>query len=159
MFSFLSEMRASSSKQENRFVKGQKCPTVWFWPSGMLCLSSFIRTFTLLFLRYANNNVILPMLRIPNRQNLLSFLQHTEFSVQKIPACKLQHATVGHGIAPCRAFRLVDFTTGGESHPALKIIYRFFSESYFNTICTTCKPGSRLWHSILQVTILLKNTK
>ena len=31
------------------------------------------------------SNVILPMLRIPNRQNLLPEVYRTEFSVQKIP--------------------------------------------------------------------------
>ena len=31
---------------------------------------------------------ILPMLRIPNRQNLLPELYRTEFSVQKIPTCE-----------------------------------------------------------------------
>ena len=35
------------------------------------------------------SNGILPMLRIPNRQNLLSELYRTEFSVQKIPTCEL----------------------------------------------------------------------
>ena len=34
------------------------------------------------------SNGILPMLRIPNRQNLLPELYHTEFSVQKIPTCE-----------------------------------------------------------------------
>ena len=34
--------------------------------------------------------------------------------------------TVGYGIAPYRAFRLADFTAGGESHPASKIIVLFF---------------------------------
>ena len=33
----------------------------------------------------AHCNRILPMLRIPNRQNLRPQLYHTEFSVQKIP--------------------------------------------------------------------------
>ena len=33
----------------------------------------------------AHCNTILPMLRIPNRQNLLPQLYCTEFSVQKIP--------------------------------------------------------------------------
>ena len=31
---------------------------------------------------------ILPMLRIPNRQNLLPPLYHTAFSVQKMPTCE-----------------------------------------------------------------------
>ena len=39
----------------------------------------------LLLTRCANSNVILPMLRIPNRQNLLPPPYHTTFSVQKIP--------------------------------------------------------------------------
>ena len=34
------------------------------------------------------SNGILPMLRIPNRQNLLPELYRTEFSVQKIPTCE-----------------------------------------------------------------------
>ena len=34
------------------------------------------------------SNGILPMLCIPNRQNLLPELYHTEFSVPKIPFCK-----------------------------------------------------------------------
>ena len=34
------------------------------------------------------SNGILPMLRIPNRQNLLPELYRTEFSVQKIPICE-----------------------------------------------------------------------
>jgi len=46
---------------------------------------------TFLFTRRANSNVILLMLRIPNRQNLLPLLYHTEFSVQKIPTCELLH--------------------------------------------------------------------
>ena len=39
--------------------------------------------------------------------------------------------TVGHGIAPCHAFRLADFTAGGDLpvtiHPASKILMQFFS--------------------------------
>ncbi len=31
--------------------------------------------------------------------------------------------TVGTGITPVHAFRLADYTAGGESHPALKIYY------------------------------------
>ena len=34
------------------------------------------------------SNGILPMLRIPNQQNLLPELYRTEFSVQKIPTCE-----------------------------------------------------------------------
>ena len=37
---------------------------------------------------YVSSNRILPMLRIPNRQNPQPELYHTEFSVQKIPTCK-----------------------------------------------------------------------
>ena len=42
----------------------------------------------LLFTRCSNSNLILPMLRILNRQNLLPLRYYTEFSVQKIPTCK-----------------------------------------------------------------------
>ena len=38
------------------------------------------------------SNGILPMLRIPNRQNLLPELYRTEFSVQKNPTCEQQPA-------------------------------------------------------------------
>ena len=35
--------------------------------------------------------------------------------------------TVGFGISPNHAIRLVGYTTGRESHPALKISFQFFS--------------------------------
>jgi hypothetical protein len=33
--------------------------------------------------------------------------------------------TVGSGIAPDHAFRLADFTAGGDFHPALKIVFNY----------------------------------
>lgn len=38
--------------------------------------------------------------------------------------------TVGPGIAPSHAFRLVGYTTGGELHPALKILIQFTTVYY-----------------------------
>ena len=52
----------------------------WFWSAKL--------TYSLLFTYTVLSNGILPMLRIPNRQNLLPELYRTEFSVQKIPICK-----------------------------------------------------------------------
>ena len=44
----------------------------------------------------AHCNRILPMLRIPNRQNPLPPLYCTEFSVQKIPTIKSNHILQKH---------------------------------------------------------------
>ena len=41
--------------------------------------------------------------------------------------------TVGFGITPNHALRLVGYTTGRESHPALKIIFYFYVSEY-NTL-------------------------
>ena len=41
--------------------------------------------------------------------------------------------TVGLGISPNHALRLVGYTTGRESHPALKIIFYFYVSEY-NTL-------------------------
>ena len=44
---------------------------------------------------------ILPMLRIPNRQNLLPLLYHTEFSVQKIPTCVFLSTYASTSLSVC----------------------------------------------------------
>lgn len=41
--------------------------------------------------------------------------------------------TVGFGISPNHTLRLVGYTTGRESHPALKIIFYFYVSEY-NTL-------------------------
>ena len=41
--------------------------------------------------------------------------------------------TVGFGVTPNHALRLVGYTTGRESHPALKIIFCFYVSEY-NTL-------------------------
>ena len=54
----------------------------WFWSAKL--------TYSLLLTHSVHSNGILPMLRISNRQNLLSIRYHTEFSVQKIPNLQLK---------------------------------------------------------------------
>jgi len=55
---------------------------------------------------------------------MTSISEHTQNAQEDIPASKIffhPDCTVGFGVAPNHALRLVGFTTGGESHPALKI--------------------------------------
>ena len=42
--------------------------------------------------------------------------------------------TVGFGVTPNHALRLVGYTTGRESHPALKIIILFSYVTEYNTL-------------------------
>lgn len=50
--------------------------------------------------------------------------------------------TVGFGVSPNHALRLADYTAGGESHPALKIIYlpNPFGEPIIALCGTVVKP-------------------
>ena len=48
--------------------------------------------------------------------------------------------TVGPGITPSHALRLVGYTTGGESHPALKILIQL-STVYSQIFCLSIHQG------------------
>ena len=62
---------------------------------------------------------------IPEQLHARRYIRSPQYTIFFHPAY-----TVGPGITPGHAFRLVGYTTGGELHPALKILIQFTTVYY-----------------------------
>lgn len=71
------------------------------------------------------NAIILPRdkIKTPESKNCIpEHSKHTRRKAAQFTSSFIQTVTVGFGLTPNHALRLVGFTTGRDLHPALKII-------------------------------------